>query len=80
MKTSEVINILMKLIDKEITIVIDDRFTKFCFESYVRGFHVHQTVWSPIIGEQNLKCRHEKKLNKVSLQLVFIEMIFKKKL
>ena len=55
MKTSEVINILMKLIDKEITIVIDDRFAKFCFESYVRGFHVHQTVWLPTIGEQNLK-------------------------
>ena len=27
------------------------------------GFHVYQTVWSPIIGEENLKCRHEEKKN-----------------
>ena len=46
--------------DKEIKIVIDNRFTKFCFESHVRGFHVYQTVWSPVIGEENLECRHEK--------------------
>ena len=61
MKTSEVIRILMKLIDKEIEIVIDNQFTKFCFESYVRGFHLYQTVWSPIIGEENLESRHEGK-------------------
>ena len=61
MKTSEAISILMKSIDKEIEIVIDNRFTKFCFESYVRGFHVYQTVWSPIIGEENLECRYEGK-------------------
>ena len=61
MKTSEVISILIKSIDKEIEIVIDNRFTKFCFESYVRGFHVYQTVWSPIIDEENLECRHEEK-------------------
>ena len=59
MKTSEVTSILMKSIDKEI--LMDNRFTKFCFESYVRGFHVYQTVWSPIIGEENLECRHEEK-------------------
>ena len=57
MKTSEVISILMKSIDKEIEFVIDNRYTKFCFGSYVRGFHVYQTVWSPIIGEENLECR-----------------------
>ena len=61
MKTSEAISILMKSIDKEIEIVIDNRFTKFCFESYMRGFHVYQTVWSPIIGEENLECRQERK-------------------
>ena len=61
MKTSEVKSILMKLIDKEIEIVIDNRFRKFCFESYVCGFPVYQTVWSPIIGEENLECRHEEK-------------------
>ena len=61
MKTSEVISILMKSFDKEIEIVIDNRFTKFCFESSVRGFQVYQTVWSPIIGEENLECRHEEK-------------------
>ena len=58
MKTSEVITILMKSIDKEIEIVIDNRFTKFCFKSYVRGFYVYQTVWSPIIGGENFECRH----------------------
>ena len=30
------------------------------FDSYVRGFHVYQTVCSPLIGEDELKCRHEK--------------------
>ena len=59
MNTSEVFSILMKSINKEIEIVIDNRFTKFCFESYVRGFHMYQTVWSPIIGEENLERRHE---------------------
>ena len=34
MKTSEVISILMKLVGKEIEVVIDNRFTRFCFESY----------------------------------------------
>ena len=80
MKTSEVISILMKSIDKEIEIVIDNRFTKFCFKSYVSGFRVYQTVWSLITGEENLECRHEEKMKKMSLRLVFIEMIFKKKL
>ena len=58
MKTSEVISILIKSIDKEIEIVTDNRFKKFC---YVRGFHVHQIVWSIIIGEENLERRHEQK-------------------
>ena len=61
MKTSEVISILMKSIDKEMEFVIDSRFTKFFFESYVCGFHAYQTVWSPIIGEENLESRHEEK-------------------
>ena len=61
MKTSEVISILIKSIDKEIEIVIDNRFTKFCFKSYVSGSRVYQTVWSLIIGEENLECRHEEK-------------------
>ena len=60
MKTSGVISII-KSVDKEIEIVIDNRFTKFCFESYVCGFHMYQTVWSLIIGEENLECRHEEK-------------------
>ena len=61
MKTSEVLSILMKSSDKEIEIAIDNHFTKFCFESYSRGFHVHQTVWPTIIGEENLECRHEER-------------------
>ena len=48
----------MKSIEKEIEIVIDNRFKKFCFESYVRGLYVYQTVWPPISGEENLECRH----------------------
>ena len=63
METNEVYNILMKSIDKEIDIVIDNHFTQSCFESYVRGFHVYKTVWSPLIGEENLKCRHEQNNN-----------------
>ena len=27
----------------------------------MRGFHVYQTVWLPIIVEESLKCRHEEK-------------------
>ena len=27
----------------------------------MRGFHVHQNVWSTTIGEENLECRHEEK-------------------
>ena len=59
MNTSEVFSILMKSVNKEIEIVIDKQFTKVCFESYVHGFHVYQTVWLPIIGEEKLECRHE---------------------
>ena len=33
----------MKSIDKEIEIVIDNRFTKFCFQSFERGFRMYQT-------------------------------------
>ena len=29
--------------------------------TYVRGFHVYQTVWSSIIVEKNLERRHEEK-------------------
>ena len=36
------------------------RFTKFAFDLYVPGFHVYQAVWSPIIGEEDLECKHEK--------------------
>ena len=49
------------IFDKEIEIVINNQFIRCCFESYVRGFHVYKTVWSPIIGEENLQCRHEQK-------------------
>ena len=59
METSEVYNILMKSIDKEIDIIIDNHLTQSCFESYAGGFHVYKTVWSPLIAEENLKCRHE---------------------
>ena len=27
----------------------------------MRGFYVYQTVWLPIIGEENLECRHKEK-------------------
>ena len=78
MKNNEVISILMKPIDIEIEIVIDNRFTKFCFESYVRGFHVYQTVWSPIIDEENLECRHEEKNEEDEFAIVFYRNDFQK--
>ena len=65
----------MKSIDKEIDIVIDNHFTQSCFKSYVRGFHVYKTVWSPFIGEENLKCGMNRIIKKMSLLLVFTEMI-----
>ena len=78
MKNNEVISILMKPIDIEIEIVIDNRFTKFCFESYVRGFHVYQTVWSPIIDEENLECRHEEKNEEDEFAIVFYRNDFQR--
>lgn len=52
---------MTKSIDKEIEIVVDNENMKFTFESHVRGFHFYQTVWSPIIGNEDLEYRHEKK-------------------
>ena len=49
----------MKSIDKEIEIVIDNRFTILYFESYVRGFHVQQPAWLPIIDEENADMKSE---------------------
>ena len=57
MKISEVINMLMKSVDSEIEIVVDNEFKKFTFDLFVHGFHVYQTAWSPIIGEEDLECR-----------------------
>ena len=50
----------MKSIDKKNEIVIDNEFMKFTFASHVRGFHFYQTVWSPIIGKEDLEYRPEK--------------------
>ena len=62
---------MTKSIDKEIEIVVDNENMKFTFESHVRGFHFYQTVWSPIIGNEDLEYRHEKKkMKEMSLQLV----------
>ena len=36
----------------------DKRTEKYTFKSYVRGFHVYQEIWTPLIGEC-LECRHE---------------------
>ena len=51
---------LKKSIDKAIEIVIDNEFTKFTWDLYVREFHVYQTGCSPIISEKDSECRHEK--------------------
>ena len=78
MKTSEVISILMKSIDKEIEIVIDSLFSKYCVESYVRRFHVYQTMWSPVIGEENLECRHEEKKEEGEFVIGVYRIVFQK--
>ena len=57
MKISEVINMSMESVDSEIEIVVDNEFKKFTFDLFVHGFHVYQTAWSPIIGEEDLECR-----------------------
>lgn len=57
MKISEVINMLMESVDSEIEIVVDNEFKKFTFDLFVHGFHVYQTAWSPIIGEEDLERR-----------------------
>ena len=36
----------------------DKRTEKYTFKSYVRGFHVYQEIWTPVIGEF-LECSHE---------------------
>ena len=55
-----------------------NRLTKFCFESYVCGFHVYQTVWSPIIGEENLECKHEEKNEEDELAIGSYQNYFQK--
>ena len=57
MKIREVINMLIKSIDKEIEIVIDNEFTNITFD--LHRFPVYQIVWSPIIGE-DLERKYEK--------------------
>ena len=51
---------LIKSIDKEIEIVIDNEFTNITFDSDVHRFPVYQTVWSPIIGDEDLERKYEK--------------------
>ena len=46
--------------DLGIGVIIDNHFKEFSFESYVHGFHVLKDIWNPHIGEDCLKCRHEK--------------------
>ena len=80
MKTSEVISILMKSIDKEIEIVIDNRLRKF----FLNPMCV-DSMCTKLCGRQSLvkkiwNADMKKKMKKTSLRLVFIEMIFKKKL
>ena len=36
----------------------DKRTEQYTFKSYVRGFHVYQEIWTPVIGE-SLECRHK---------------------
>ena len=60
MKTREVITILMKLVDKEIEAVIDNRFTKFYFESY-------ESLTSDSPGKVNLSVNSRCPLISVSL-------------
>ena len=60
MKIREVINMLIKSIDKEIEIVIDNEFTNITFDSHVHRFPAYQTVWSPIIGDEDLERKYEK--------------------
>lgn len=67
---------MTKSIDKEIEIVVDNENMKFTFESHVRGFHFYQTVWSPIIGNEDLEYRHEKKNEGDEFAIGVTAMIF----
>ena len=55
----------------------DKRTEKYTFKSYVRGFHVYQEIWTPVIGEclecmllcrsRGICCVMETKLNRFLL-------------
>ena len=55
----------------------DKRTEKYTFKSYVRGFHVYQEIWTPVIGEclecmflcrgRGICCVMETRLNRLLL-------------
>lgn len=72
----EVISMLAKSIKKEIEIVVENENMKFTFESHVRGFHFYQTVWSPIVGNEDLEYSHEKENEGDEFAIGVTAMIF----
>ena len=51
--------VLLSSVENRIEIFIGNRFCEFSFHCYARGFHVYKDVWSPLIGEEHLDCKHK---------------------
>ena len=46
--------------DIDIPIVVENTFSVLKHHSYIRGYHAYMNIWTPIIGDDNLLCKHER--------------------
>lgn len=58
LQVTELLKVRLSSLEEKIGIVINNTLCQFSFHSYVRRFHVYKSVWSPLIAEQHLDCKH----------------------
>ena len=46
--------------DIDIPIVVENTFSVLKNHSYIRGYHAYMSIWTPIIGDDNLLCKQER--------------------
>ena len=55
-------NILQLIISSEnLPIILDPDLERWYFNSYSRGYHAYMNSWIPLIGDESLICRKEKR-------------------
>ena len=52
----------LKLFDAEtsMAILLEENTDTLVYCSYVRGYHAYAKIWSPVVGDESLFCRHER--------------------